>query len=107
MAFRSLTEPWLNTTSSHGKLIFDMFASLAEYERNRLSERTKAGLVAARARGRLGGRPPAMTPNKLQTAHQLRAHEMTLHEVAGTIGVSVSALARALKDDPETEGGNV
>jgi DNA invertase Pin-like site-specific DNA recombinase len=51
IGFRSLAEPWLDTTSAHGKLIFDMFASLAEYERSRLSERTKAGLAAAKARG--------------------------------------------------------
>lgn len=51
IGFRSLSEPWLDTTSAHGKLIFDMFASLAEYERSRLSERTKAGLAAAKARG--------------------------------------------------------
>lgn len=97
IGFRSLSEPWLNTTSSHGKLIFDMFASLAEYERNRLSERTREGLAAARIRGRLGGRPPAMTANKLQTAQQLRAQKMTLHDIAQTIGVSVSTLTRALK----------
>ena len=52
IGFRSMAEPWLDTTSAHGKLIFDMFASLAEYERSRLSERTKAELAAAKARGR-------------------------------------------------------
>ena len=73
IGFRSLAEPWLDTTSAHGKLIFDMFASLAEYERSRLSERTKAGLASAKARGRLGGRPRSMTPGKLETARQLRS----------------------------------
>ncbi|MDQ0692525.1 DNA invertase Pin-like site-specific DNA recombinase [Arthrobacter sp. W4I7] len=70
IGFRSLAEPWLDTTSAHGKLIFDMFASLAEYERSRLSERTKAGLAAAKARGRLGGRPRTMTPSKTEAARQ-------------------------------------
>ena len=96
IGFRSLAEPWLDTTSAHGKLIFDMFASLAEYERSRLSERTKAGLAAAKARGRLGGRPAVMTPGKLETAWQLRRDGKTLQETADRLGVSVSSLTRAL-----------
>lgn len=96
IGFRSLAEPWLDTTSAHGKLIFDMFASLAEYERSRLSERTRAGLAAAKARGRLGGRPRTMTPQKLEAAQQLRSQGKTLKETAGTLSVSVSSLTRAL-----------
>lgn len=96
IGFRSLAEPWLDTTSAHGKLIFDMFASLAEYERSRLSERTKAGLAAARARGRLGGRPPSMTPAKLETARDLRRRGKKLQEIAETLSVSMSTLTRAL-----------
>lgn len=56
IGFRFLAKPRLDTASAHGKLIFDMFASLAEYERSRLSERTKAGMAAAKARSRLGHR---------------------------------------------------
>jgi DNA invertase Pin-like site-specific DNA recombinase len=96
VGFRSLAEPWLDTTSAHGKLIFDMFASLAEYERSRLSERTKAGLTAAKARGRLGGRPRVITAGKLETALQLRNEGKTLKETAERISVSVSSLTRAL-----------
>ncbi|MBT2565098.1 recombinase family protein [Arthrobacter sp. ISL-85] len=96
IGFRSLAEPWLDTTSAHGKLIFDMFASLAEYERSRLSERTKAGLAAARARGRLGGRPRTMTPSKTEAARQLRSQGKTLKEIAQILSVSVSSLTRAL-----------
>jgi DNA invertase Pin-like site-specific DNA recombinase len=96
IGFRSLAEPWLDTTSAHGKLIFDMFASLAEYERSRLSERTRAGLAAAKARGRLGGRPRTMTRQKIEAAHQLRSQGKTLKETAGTLSVSVSSLTRAL-----------
>lgn len=88
IGFRSLAEPWLDTTSAHGKLIFDMFASLAEYERSRLSERTRAGLAAAKARGRMGGRPRTMTPQKLEAAQQLRSQGKTLKETAGTLSVS-------------------
>lgn len=96
IGFRSLAEPWLDTTSAHGKLIFDMFASLAEYERSRLSERTRAGLAAAKARGRMGGRPRTMTPQKVEAAHQLRNQGKTLKETAGILSVSVSSLTRAL-----------
>lgn len=96
IGFRSLAEPWLDTTSAHGKLIFDMFASLAEYERSRLSERTRAGLAAAKARGRLGGRPPAMTPTKLAAAKDLRGQGKKLQEIAETLSVSMSTLTRAL-----------
>jgi DNA invertase Pin-like site-specific DNA recombinase len=73
-----------------------MFASLAEYERSRLSERTKAGLAAAKARGRLGGRPCTMTEGKLETALQLRSGGHTLKETAHRLCVSVSSLTRAL-----------
>jgi DNA invertase Pin-like site-specific DNA recombinase len=99
IGFRSLAEPWLDTTSAHGKLIFDMFASLAEYERSRLSERTKAGLAAAKARGRLGGRPRTMTPSKTEAARLLRREGKTLVTVAETLGVSISSLTRALSRD--------
>ena len=91
IGFRSLAEPWLDTTSAHGKLIFDMFASLAEYERSRLSERTRAGLAAAKARGRLGGRPRTMAPQKLEAAVQLRSQGKTLK---ATQAPSVSAFHR-------------
>lgn len=56
IGFKSLQET-IDTTTSTGRLIFHIFASLAEFERNLIRERTTAGLVAARARGRLGGRP--------------------------------------------------
>lgn len=73
-----------------------MFASLAEYERSRLSERTRAGLVAAKARGRLGGRPPAMTATKLAATRDLRSQGEKLQEIAETLSVSMSTLTRAL-----------
>lgn len=58
----------IDTTTAAGKMIFGIFAALAEFERELISERTKAGLVAARARGRQGGRRPKMTPAKLKLA---------------------------------------
>jgi DNA invertase Pin-like site-specific DNA recombinase len=64
IGFKSLTEN-IDTTTSGGKLIFHIFGALAEFERNLIRERTTAGLVAARARGRRGGRPKALTGRKL------------------------------------------
>ncbi|WP_425461029.1 recombinase family protein [Leekyejoonella antrihumi] len=58
----------IDTTTASGKLVFGIFAALAEYERALISERTKAGLASARARGRIGGRPFKMTPAKLRLA---------------------------------------
>lgn len=58
----------IDTTSPSGKLVFGIFAALAEFERELIVERTKAGLTAARARGRFGGRPYKMTPAKLRLA---------------------------------------
>ncbi|MFJ4171317.1 recombinase family protein [Paenarthrobacter sp. NPDC089714] len=98
--FRALAEPWLDTGSPCGQLILEIFESIGRYERNRMSERTRAGLNAARARGRLGGRPPAMTQNKLETARDLRLKKMTLGEIASTLGVSISTVARALGGGP-------
>ncbi len=61
----------INTTSSSGQLVFHLFGALAEFERNLIRERTQAGLTAARARGRKGGRPKALDPNKRQLAVKL------------------------------------
>lgn len=58
----------IDTTTSQGKLVFGIFAALAEFERDLISERTKAGLASARARGRKGGAPFKMTPSKLRLA---------------------------------------
>ncbi|MCF7971163.1 MAG: recombinase family protein [Methylococcaceae bacterium] len=63
VGFRSLQES-IDTTTSNGKLVFHLFAALAEFERNLISERTRAGLDAARARGRKGGRPKALDDEK-------------------------------------------
>ncbi|MFC4211611.1 recombinase family protein [Pedobacter lithocola] len=58
----------INTTTATGRFTFNIFASLAEFEREIIRERTKAGLVAARARGKKGGRPSGLSPEKLQLA---------------------------------------
>jgi DNA invertase Pin-like site-specific DNA recombinase len=64
-AFRSLTEQ-MDTTTPHGEFLFNIFGSLAQYERALIKERVMAGLAAARRRGRKGGRPPALDPEKVE-----------------------------------------
>src|SRR5947209_7135886 len=70
IGFKSLTEN-IDTTTSGGKLIFHIFGALAEFERNLIRERTQAGLIAARARGRKGGRPKSLTGKKLAMLQEL------------------------------------
>jgi DNA invertase Pin-like site-specific DNA recombinase len=70
IGFKSLTEN-IDTTTSGGKLIFHIFGALAEFERNLIRERTTAGLTAARARGKWGGRPKALTPEQRRIAQAL------------------------------------
>ena len=96
IGFRSLTEA-IDTTTPGGKLVFHIFASLAEFERSIIRERTKAGLTAARARGRLGGRPPALTEQDLQQARALlKDPEITVEQVASRLGVGAATLYRHL-----------
>jgi DNA invertase Pin-like site-specific DNA recombinase len=102
MGFRSLTEA-IDTTTAGGKLIFHIFGALAEFERSIIKERTKAGLDAARARGRTGGRPPALTEKDLAAAKALLADSaITVDEVAKRLNVAASTLYRHL---PGGRGG--
>ncbi len=98
VGFKSLQET-IDTTTSTGKLTFHVFAALAQFERDLIAERTKAGLEAARRRGRIGGRRTVMTPNKLATAKKLyedSENAMTMKEIAETVGISRSTLYRHL-----------
>lgn len=96
IGFRSLTEA-IDTTTSGGRLIFHIFGALAEFERSIIRERTKAGLAAARARGRMGGRPPALSPDGLKAAKaMLRDKGITVEEVARQLHVTPSTLYRHL-----------
>ena len=106
IGLRSLTEA-IDTTTSGGKLIFHIFAALAEFERAVIRERTLAGLAAARARGRKGGRPPALAAKDLAAAKaMLRDPEITVSEIARGLGVAPSTLYRHLpRARSETVGG--
>jgi DNA invertase Pin-like site-specific DNA recombinase len=97
IGFKSLTEQ-IDTTTSGGKLIFHIFGALAEFERNLIRERTQAGLAAARARGRKGGRPKRLdTDRKVQMARQLHADPTnSIQEICRTLGVSRATLYRYL-----------
>lgn len=101
VGFRSLQET-IDTTSSGGRLVFHVFAALAEFERDLIKERTNAGLKAARARGRTGGRPPQLTPNQVKTAKRMYAEqEMTVAAIGEVLGVSRTTIYRTLKRDPD------
>lgn len=92
IGFRSLSEN-IDTTTSGGRLIFHIFGALAEFERSIIRDRTVAGLDAARARGRVGGRPRALSDDDLDAARALLADpSITTTEVAKRLGVSVSTL---------------
>lgn len=96
IGFKSLTES-IDTTSAGGRLVFHLFGALAEFERNLISDRTKAGLAAARARGRKGGRKPKMTAADIKkAAAMLKDPTITKTEVAKHFGVSRVTLNASL-----------
>lgn len=96
IGFRSLTEA-IDTTTPSGKLVFHIFGALAEFERSIIRERTTAGLKAARDRGKLGGRPPALSEEDLNAARaMLRDPAITVEAVAKRMGVAASTLYRHL-----------
>ncbi|MHA3980904.1 recombinase family protein [Halovulum sp. GXIMD14794] len=93
--FRSLAED-IDTTTPAGRLIFHVFASIAQFERERISERTREGLAAARARGRVGGRPPALSPAQKAEVRRMRdAEGRTVAEIARLFRVSERTVRRA------------
>jgi DNA invertase Pin-like site-specific DNA recombinase len=83
--------------NKRGKLIFHIFGALAEFERNLIRERTQAGLTAARARGRKGGRPNALTCRKLGIARDLYEKHHPIAEICRTLKVSRATLYRSIK----------
>jgi DNA invertase Pin-like site-specific DNA recombinase len=103
IGFRSLTEQ-IDTTTSAGRLQFHIFGALAEFEREIIRERTRAGLAAARARGRISGSPNPVTAEKLAAAHTMRAQKHTMAEISGALGVSRATLYRHLALDAKPDG---
>lgn len=104
IGFRSIQEN-IDTTTSGGKLVFHIFGALAEFERDIIRERTNAGLQAARARGRLGGRPKAKalnTPKKVAIAQALFDDKnKSIDDICKTLNISRSTLYRYVKTPPK------
>jgi DNA invertase Pin-like site-specific DNA recombinase len=98
VGLKCLDQP-IDTTTSVGRLLFTILAAVAEFERGLIIERTNAGLAAAKARGRNGGRPKSWTPQQQATAHMLKAQDaMSAEEIAGVLGVSRATYYRMVSD---------
>jgi DNA invertase Pin-like site-specific DNA recombinase len=99
MGIKSLNDP-IDTTTAQGRLIFNIFASLAEFEREIIRERTIAGLEAARARGRLGGRPKGLTREGEKTAiaaASLYQENYRISDILSKLEISKSTLYKYLR----------
>jgi DNA invertase Pin-like site-specific DNA recombinase len=103
VGFRSLNEGAIDTTSASGELIFNIFSALAQFERRLIQERTKAGLAAARARGRCGGRPRLESEQaKVRAAKKLSSdRSITIDDICRTLGISRSTYYRYLAMRPD------
>lgn len=96
--FQSLQET-IDTTTSTGKLIFHIFGALSEFERNLIRERTQAGLAAARARGRQGGRPKKLTSDKIQLVIDLyQSKKHSIQQICEITGISKPTLYKYVRD---------
>ena len=104
--FKSLTEPF-DTTTAGGELFFHICAAFAQMNGRIISDRTRAGLASAKARGRLGGRPTVMTEERIEVARRMRAEKATWATIAQTLQVGVSSVRRALTDDAAERGSKV
>lgn len=96
---KSLKETWIDTTTPHGKLLFTIFAGISQFERDLISERTKEGLAAARARGRNGGRPKKNTKDIERAIKLYDNKEYSLKEITEMTGVSKATLYRYIKNN--------
>jgi DNA invertase Pin-like site-specific DNA recombinase len=102
IGFRSLTEQ-IDTTTPGGKLVFHVFGALAEFERDLIRERTQAGLRAARARGRVGGRPKALDPKKVELLQRLYADPANaIDDICRTLRISRTTLYRYVRPGDRT-----
>ncbi len=97
---QSLSNGLVDTTTAHGALVFGMFALMAEYEAALIRERTQAGLAAARARGRRGGRTPKMTPAMIERAQRMYdARQFTMADIATSCSVTPMTIYRHIRTD--------
>ena len=98
VGFRSLQES-MDTSSSGGKLIFHVFGALAEFERNLIRDRTNAGLAAARARGRTGGRPKKLDEQQRELVTRLYKEGTPIPEIYKTVKISKSTLYSYMQNE--------
>ena len=99
VGFRSLQES-INTTTSGGRMVFHLFGALAEFERNLIRERTLAGLAAARARGRKGGRPRKLSEKQVDLARRLyREKRHSVRDICQILGIAKPTLYEYLRRD--------
>jgi DNA invertase Pin-like site-specific DNA recombinase len=96
VGFRSVTEA-IDTTTPGGRLVFHLFGALGQFERELIRERTRAGLAAAEARGRKGGRKPVITSEKLKRAREIIEKGLTVREAAIRLKVGKTALYEAIR----------
>lgn len=96
IALKSLTEA-IDTSTAGGRLVFHVFGAIAEFERAIIRERSKAGVAAAKARGRNGGRPPKLAGERAEHAANLLAAGTSVSAVARSMGVSRSTVLRAVR----------
>ena len=96
IGFKSIQDGAIDTTTASGELMFNIFSSLAQFERRLIQERTNAGLTAARARGRLGGRPKKSTYDpKVKMAKKMHQNnDMPIKDICASLGISRATLYR-------------
>jgi DNA invertase Pin-like site-specific DNA recombinase len=97
-SFKSLEEPWADTTSATGRLVMTFFAGMAEFERDLIRDRTDVGRKAALERGVKFGRPIKMTEEQLKLAKKLLRQGKSIHYVADTFGVHFTTLYRYFRE---------
>jgi len=97
IGFKSLQEN-IDTTTSGGKLVFHIFGALAEFEREIIRERTQAGLQSARSRGKVGGRPKALTAKEVQMLRNMAADKsLAVSDICKTLGIGRTTFYRYVK----------
>jgi DNA invertase Pin-like site-specific DNA recombinase len=96
VGFRSYSEPFIDTSSPHGKLMFDLMATFAEFERSLIAERVRAGMARAKASGTHCGRPPKLNGELEALRPAIESGRLSRHQAARRLGVTHTTISRAL-----------